>query len=106
MKHEHEDASIGKLLLGKWATDASDQVVRDEYGDAKLEFGSDGLLTYSVEEDDRIQHIFLTYRVEDGYITTNQPSHPRPERTKFLLTQDGRLHLWFAGQESVFRKLE
>jgi hypothetical protein len=72
---------------------------------AHTKFESDGTLRYTVHGIGRDEVILLTYRVESGFIITNQPSHPRPERTAYEITADGKLVLNFGGQKSLYHRI-
>ena len=89
-------------LVGRWVIDPFDVEAIEVLGQANLEFRSDGSLVYSVVKADRIQTMFLTYRVSGDELITNQPSAPLEERTRFSFTQDGCLALTFRNQESGF----
>jgi len=83
-------------LLGKWSSEpGSDEVTT-------LEFRKNGQLEYTICGAKKDQKIFLTYRVENNTLVTNQPSHPREERTPFALTEDGKLVLTYGNQRSLY----
>jgi hypothetical protein len=92
--------SAEQALLGKWISDNADR--SGQY--STLEFRSDGRLYYTSYIGDKCQKIFLTYHVENEFIVTDQPSHPRQERTSFVLTEDGRLELTYRGEKSSYTK--
>ncbi|MDT8071086.1 MAG: hypothetical protein ROO76_23255 [Terriglobia bacterium] len=92
-------------LIGTWKSDASDRAGHSTYGDVTLKFGSDGTLLYIIHESDKDQIMRLTYRVEPGYIITDQPSLPRPERTEYELNENGVLTLSFGGRKSRYLKV-
>jgi hypothetical protein len=71
---------------------------------AEADFRDDGRLYYSVLSNDRWQVMKLKYRVDGGYLVTDQPSHPQEERTQFLMDADGSLVLAFGGQRSSFKR--
>ena len=84
-----------RSLLGKWSSEpGSDEVTT-------LEFKEDGQLEYTIYSTDKDQKIFLTYRVENNTLVTDQPSHPREERTPFTFTEDGKLALIYGDQRSL-----
>jgi hypothetical protein len=90
-------------LIGKWNSDAGDAPGQHSYGKATLEFGADGSLVYTIHESDRDQVMLLTFRLEEpGIIVTDQPSSPRPERTAYEVTPQGKLILAFGGEESRY----
>jgi hypothetical protein len=89
-------------LLGTWHSDPTDRAGVHSYGDVTLKFGPDGTLLYVVHQADKDQVIRLTFRVEPGFIVTDQPSQPRPEKTRYEFTQDGKLVLAFGGEKSCY----
>jgi hypothetical protein len=89
-------------LIGTWKTDPSIEGEAQSYENATLEFGSDGTLLYTIHEGINDQVIRLTFRVEHGFIITDQPSHPHLERTAFDFTSDGKLVLSFSGHQSSY----
>lgn len=50
-------------LVGRWVIDPADSHAIEALGQASLDFREDGSLTYSTLQEDRIQTMFLTYRV-------------------------------------------
>ena len=92
-------------LLGHWKSDPQDEESLRSYGNVTLKFGSDGSLLYMVHQPDKDQVMRLTFRVESGFIITNQPSHPHPERTAYELTSDGQLVLRFGGQRVCYTRV-
>ena len=72
------------------------------YGKVTLKFLPDGTLLYVIHQTDRDQVIRLTFRVEPGFIVTDQPSQPRPEKTAYEFTEDGKLVLAFGGERSRY----
>lgn len=90
-------------LIGTWKSDPGDPSGRGSYGNATLEFGADGSLVYAVHERDRDKVMVLSFRVEEpGFIVTDQPSAPRPEKTAYEMTSDGKLVLAFGGERSRY----
>jgi hypothetical protein len=89
-------------LIGTWRSDPDDAEGRQAYGNVTLKFHSDGMLLYMIHESGRDQVIRLTFRVEPGFIVTDQPSMPKPERTPYEFTPDGKLVLAFGGEKSRY----
>ena len=98
----NEMADDADELIGVWKSDERDVAELRPYGNTTLEFEADGTLRYTVHENGKDQIMLLTFRVEPGFIVTNQPSHPRSEKTAYEFTRDGRLVLNFGGQKSVY----
>jgi len=93
-------------LVGTWKSDSNDLAGATAYGDVTLKFGVDGTLLYIVHESERDQIMRLTYRIEPGFIVTDQPSEPRSERTEYHLGEDGVLVLAFGGRKSRYVKVK
>jgi hypothetical protein len=72
--------------------------------DAELEIQADGRMVYALLEGNKWHLMKLTYRLEGGFIVSNQASAPREERTRYSLQADGSLLLDFNGELSVFRR--
>jgi hypothetical protein len=94
--------SVIDQLIGTWVSDPEDVDGIQEFGRVTLEFDEEGQLTYTAHARGKDQTIFLTFRVEDGSLVTNQPSSPRQERTAFSIGPDGKLTRWFGGQRGVY----
>ena len=93
-----------EALLGDWdLIQCDDPSMRGENG-TSASFDRDGNLIYTFHQKDKDQIIVLTYRVEDNFLVTNQPSHPREERTQFTIDHLGRLVLSYDGSEGIFRR--
>lgn len=80
-------------LLGIWESDPCDVSPIQQYGQVRLHFFATGDLTYTICGDNVDQIINLTYIVDGNTITTQQPSSPREEQTKYVIEADGRLAL-------------
>src|SRR5580704_17316394 len=94
-----------KELLGTWKSDLQDKESLRSYGKVTLKFGSDGSLLYAVHQAEKDQVMRLTFRVESGFIVTDQPLNPHPERTAYELTSDGKLVLTFGGQRACYTRV-
>ncbi len=88
---------IDRQLLGRWESVAG---VGQE--PVTIEFEGDGSLTYTIHGPGSEQKIFLLYTARNGVIITDQPSHPREERTPYRITSDGELVMTYGGEDSVF----
>jgi hypothetical protein len=89
-------------LVGRWESDPTDHVGIREMGLASVEFRPDATLHYTIHDGDRDQTSVLTYRVENGWLVTDQPSLPRVERTRFEILPDGRLVLDYGSFRSRY----
>ena len=92
-------------LVGQWRTDPKDKITIEKYGNVTLEFSGDGKLIYTIHEEDKEQKMFLTYRIQGDFLISNQPSKPSEEKTKFKFTPNGKLLLFFGGDESKYIKV-
>jgi hypothetical protein len=92
-------------LIGVWKSDAEDVDGLSSFGQATLEFTANGALKYTVHESGKDAVILLTFRVEPGFLVTNQPSHPREERTAYQVRQDGKLSLSLGGQQALYSRV-
>jgi hypothetical protein len=92
-------------LLGLWETDPTDPATAEQYGRVRLHFLESGDLTYTICSQTVDQVIRLKYSGNDSTITTQQPSSPREECTKYDIEQDGRLALTHDGIVSWYRRV-
>ena len=93
-------------LVGTWRSDQADNQAAELYGDVTLKFMKDGTLLYVIHGHETDQVLRLTFRVESGFIVTDQPSAPRPERTAYELTPGGGLVLRWGGKRSHYLRIE
>jgi hypothetical protein len=91
-------------LIGIWAVDVTDTQAFADLGDVLLDFKEDGRLIYTIRADAKHQIMNLRYSIEGSTIVTDQPSMPKVERTKFLLSEGGVLSLEFGGVYYRFRR--
>ena len=106
-RHSEQIAMSSQIneLLGTWKTDPQDEESLRSYGRVTLKFGCDGSLLYTVHHAEKDQVMRLTFRLESGFIVTDQRSHPHPERTGYELTSDGRLVLTFGDQRVSYTRV-
>jgi hypothetical protein len=91
------DANRAKLI-GKWFGRVAGEAVA-------LEFLEDGRLAYAIlTQQGSTQIMRMTYRVEGTFLVTEQPSHPREERTSLGWDESGALVLEFGGEKSRFTR--
>lgn len=96
---------MGGGIVGRWRIDPDDREALRLYGDVSLEFSPDGGLYYSVLSGDRRQIVSLTYRIEGDILITDQPSRPAEERTRFEITPDGKLVLYYVRRASRYLRV-
>jgi hypothetical protein len=89
-----------RQLVGDWR-----QIEPDPHPASILvTFESDGRLRYTIETA-TIQHILLTWRIEDSALVTDQPSAPREERTQFRFEGSSRLVLERPGERFCYERV-
>ncbi len=93
-----------RKILGIWFIDPKDSENVDEYGRVTLEFQRDNKLIYTIHCEGKTQHMFLTYKLENGFLITDQPSHPNVEKTQYKFTDDGKLVLKYINKKATFIK--
>ncbi len=91
-----------ETLIGEWITDPSDLESLREYGQVSLRFTPSGELLYTIHGPDKDEVIILTYQVKRGVLVTDQPSTPRRDRTRYELTPDGKLVLYYGGSRTSY----
>lgn len=97
-----EKFGIDPRLLGRWRIDTTDEPSIQMYGQIEMEFDTQGNLAYAIVSESERQVMLMTWRVEGNCIVSNQPSHPREERTPFELTPEGVLTVAFGGVSTRF----
>jgi DNA-binding beta-propeller fold protein YncE len=83
-----------KRVLGRWFGEVEGEPVA-------LDFRPDGELLYVVKTDGQLSAIQMTWRIEGDVLVTDQPSHPREERSRLDL-DDARLVVTFDGRATEF----
>lgn len=96
---------IDGRLFGKWTTDKNDKQTVDLLGDVIMTFTAKGELIYEIKEDDRLQIINMIFWTEDNYIISDQPTHPKKEKTKYSFGTADSLILELEGQATRFIKI-
>ena len=89
-------------LLGRWDLDSSDAEAHSAYGSTTMVFEADGRLTYITHESAKDLLMLLTWRTEGDTIVSNQPSHPREDRTPYHFLDDRTVVLTMAGLKSRY----
>jgi hypothetical protein len=89
-------------LVGVWHLEEADPSL-DMDEPVELQFEAGGELRYCIDARSRWQVMRLTYRIDGDTLVTDQPSHPREERTRFdLLGQTLVLH--YGGGKARFTR--
>ena len=87
--------SLKSRLIGVWESDPTDHEGLRAMGAATLDFREDGQLLYTMHDQDADRTAVLLYRLDDGWLVTDQASAPATERTRIELKADGRLVLTY-----------
>jgi hypothetical protein len=94
--------SNAAALIGTWRVDPNDAATLNAFGDVEMEFDDRGNLRYVLKGRETDQIILMTYKVQGDLILSDQPSHPNPQRSKYVLGKDGSLTIYFDGQAARF----
>lgn len=89
-------------LIGRWRSDASDPVTQASIGDSIQEFFPGGLLMYATRQNGQMAVMELTYRLENNWLITDQPSAPHEQRMLVSIDSDGRLLLGPSEERTIF----
>jgi hypothetical protein len=98
LKEEHQ-------ITGIWRSDPDDLETIRMYGDVLLDFPPDGRLTYTIHSEGKRQIMHLTFRIEGDILTTDQPSGPKEESTRFDFTSTGKLVLQYGNRPSAYTRV-
>jgi len=90
-----------KSIIGSWKAEHNPFDPNEELF---LQFDPSGKLTQATKKGGEQQIIFLTYRLEDGLLVTDQPSSPRIQKTKMRLDGD-KLVLKYNDVTAVFNRV-
>ncbi|WP_288882410.1 hypothetical protein [Pedobacter panaciterrae] len=88
-------------ILGYWILDPGDVRSFEIYGNISMEFKANGELIYTLHSDIKDEIMIMTYQIKGGVLITDQLSSPHMEETKFVLTFDDKLELFFSGHRSI-----
>lgn len=80
-------------LYGTWISDPTDMASTLRFEKVKLYFIEGKRLTYQVFLGNHQKLYFLTYRIENNILITDQPSDPQEKMTRFRITKEGKLEL-------------
>ena len=97
-------AGLDARLFGTWRLQQSKQDLTAAE-ETVAEFSPDGNLTYSITQGGKTGIMKMTYRVEGGFILSDQPSSPREEKTEYRIESDGSLVLIYDAQPSRFLRV-
>ena len=86
-------------FLGRWRLIDTEGAYDTGLG-TEVEFHPDGNLTYTIHLSDKQQLILLTWRLEAGFLVSNQPSHPHEVRSKVISVGADELVLEHAGEKT------
>jgi hypothetical protein len=86
-----------RQLLGTWRQANDHSVI--------MTFFQDGRLEYRTRENDKLQIMILTYRIDGAEIISDQPSAPHEERTRFAFEEEDTLVLTHGGEETRFKRV-
>ena len=89
---------IDSRLIGKWSADSS------EFPNTQMTFTSNGKLIYEITENEKVSIMNMTFETSEDLIISNQPSHPRIEKTRYSISGD-LLTLDYEGVISKYRKM-
>ena len=91
-------------LLGRWEFEKSEPAGSGFEGSA-MEFEGNGKLTYASPTEGGTGLMVLTWRIEDAFLVTDQPSAPQENRTKFAFEGTDRLRLEYSGVTSWYARI-
>jgi hypothetical protein len=94
-------------LIGQWKLDRSEMTTKRDPS-VKSEFmiyKDNGELEYLLDFGEKMQIMKLTYYVLGDTIVSNQPSHPREEKTKYYFDSHGKLVLDYQNRKSWYTKV-
>ena len=86
-------------FLGRWRLVDTDGAYDTGLG-TEVEFHPDGNLAYTIHLSEKQQLILLTWRLEDGFLVSNQPPHPAEVRSKIISLGPDDLVLEYAGEKT------
>jgi hypothetical protein len=92
-------------LVGKWKLVRSEGAVDAGAEGVSIVFTNDGKLIYTIHEVNKDQIMNLTYEILGNKLITDQPSHPRKERTEFSVEPNGQLLLKYPGAKTWFERV-
>jgi len=101
-----DDVALGAYVVGSWLLDPREPCGRLPPGAFAATFTHGGDLVYSQRWSQGIARIFLTYRIEEGQLVTDQPSMPGEQRYPLTLDEAGRLHAYDLGERTIFVREE
>jgi hypothetical protein len=94
--------ALDPRLIGVWVSDLDDELTVSNLGNVKMTFSDTGGLIYDIIEDSKVQRINMIFWTDGNTLISDQPSHPKKQKTKFEFESDRKLILEFGGERSVF----
>jgi len=94
--------NAAQRLIGSWKL-VRDETDNDTGEGVTMEFSEDGRLTYSIDQQESVEIMNLTYRVDGDELVTDQASSPREHRSRFWFEDDGLLVLENEGRRSWYQ---
>ncbi len=89
---------IDSRIIGKWIADST------EFSNSQMTFTSNGKLIYEITENGKVSIMNMIFETRGDLIISNQPSHPRIEKTKYSISGD-LLTLDYNGVISKYKKM-
>jgi hypothetical protein len=80
-------------ILGKWKR--TEKTADGSF--TQIEYTDNGSCTFTISTPSKDEVINLTYYIDNGYIVTDQPSHPKIVRTPYIITPEDILVLTYDG---------
>lgn len=93
---------MNAVIVGTWDSDLNDPTTKNNIGNVSITFTEDGRLIYDLHEGKKLQRMYMTYRISEDTIISDQPSHQQEQKTKYKFVNNDNLILEFEGIKSVF----
>lgn len=98
----HKDYDL--RLHGVWNSDLNDDDTKNNIGTVTMTFIHEGKLIYDKHGPNKIERINLIYWTKGETLFTDQPSHPKEEKTKYYFPDKDTLVLSYDGQLTMFKR--
>ena len=94
-----------KNFIGSWKIIKADSSL--DLGDNdEMEFSENGELIYAIDAGLKWQIMKLTYKVENNYLVTDQPSSPNEQKTKYKFENKNVLVLDYDGALAKYQRID